>query len=335
MPEATQTEPELYPAISPHARGMLEVGDGNRVYWEVSGNPEGRPAVVLHGGPGSGSDPLTRRHFDPARYRVVQFDQRGSGRSTPHVGDPAADLSVNTTWHLVADMELLREHLGIDRWLVLGGSWGATLALAYAETHPERVSGLVLRGVFTARSTELDWLYRGGAGHLFPEQWRHYVDVVPPSGRDDPLAAYRELVEGPDRAAAERAAVAWSAWEGAVVSVVPQDGYLRGYSAPAFAVPFARIALHYFSHRAWLDEGQLVRDAHRLAGIPGHIVQGRYDLVCPPVTAFELHRAWPDSTLTMLEGAGHAVTDPGMLAALRRATDALGDEVTGVTGSPA
>nr|WP_074988153.1 prolyl aminopeptidase [Saccharomonospora viridis] len=320
----SQAKPEpLYPAIAPHAQGMLDVGDGNHVYWEVSGNPEGKPVVVLHGGPGSGSNPLTRRHFDPTVYRIVQFDQRGSGRSTPHVSDPDVDLSVNTTWHLVADMEKLREHLGIDSWQVFGGSWGATLALAYAETHPSRVSELVLRGVFTARARELDWLYNGGAGHLFPEQWQRYVDVVPPSSRDNLLAAYQELVNGPDRAAAERAAVAWSAWEGAIVSITPQPSFLAGYSTPSFAVPFARIALHYFTHGAWLAEGQLLRDAHRLAGIPGHIVQGRYDVVCPPSTAYELHRAWPDSTLTILEGAGHAVTDPGVLLALRNATDAF------------
>jgi proline iminopeptidase len=317
------SEPELYPPIAPHASGMVDVGDGQRVYWEVSGAPDGKPAVVLHGGPGSGSDPISRRLFDPTVYRIVQFDQRGSGRSTPHVGDRDVDLSTNTTWHLVADMELLREHLGINRWLVFGGSWGATLALAYAQTHPSRVSELVLRGVFTARKSELDWLYNGGAGHLFPEPWRRYVDVVPPSARDDLLTAYRDLVNSPDPAVAERAAVAWSSWEGAIVSITPQPAFRARYGAPPFAVAFARIALHYFTHGAWLDEGQLLRDAHRLAGIPGHIVQGRYDAVCPPITAYELHRAWPDSTLTLLDGAGHAVTDPGVFAALRRATDAF------------
>lgn len=314
-------EPELYPPITPHASGMLDVGGGQRVYWEVSGRPDGKPAVVLHGGPGGGSNPLSRRHFDPAVYRIVQFDQRGCGRSTPHVGDDDVDLSVNTTWHLVADMEALREHLGIESWLVFGGSWGATLALAYAETHPRRVSELVLRGVFSARRRELDWLYNGGAGHLFPEAWQRYVKLVPPSARDDLLAAYADLVASADPETALRAAVAWSAWEGAIVSITPQSHFLSGYSAPPFAVAFARIALHYFTHGAWLDEGQLLRDADRLAGIPGHIVQGRYDVVCPPVTAFDLHRAWPGSTLTMVEGAGHAVTDPGVLAALRRATD--------------
>ncbi|MBK1789014.1 prolyl aminopeptidase [Prauserella cavernicola] len=314
---------ELYPALAPHASGMLEVGDGNSLYWEVSGNPDGKPAVVLHGGPGSGSAPLSRRHFDPSAYRIVLFDQRGAGRSTPHVSEPGVDLSGNTTWHLVADMERLREHLGIDRWLVFGGSWGVTLALAYAQTHPARVSELVLRGVFTARRSELDWIYNGGAAHLFPEEWADYLAPVPQDQRGDLVEAYRRLVDDPDRAVSERAAVAWSAWEGAIVSIVPQLSYRTGYSAPAFAVPFARIALHYFTNDAWLSDGQLIRDAGLLSGIPGVLVQGRYDAVCPPTTAYELHRAWPGSQLMLLDGAGHAITDPGMLAGLRMALDSF------------
>lgn len=315
---------ELYPPIRPYAQGMLDVGDGHRLYWETSGNPDGKPAVVLHGGPGSGSNPLSRRHFDPAAYRIIQFDQRGAGRSIPHVGDPAVDLSANTTWHLVADLERLREHLGVERWLLLGGSWGATLALAYAETHPERVTEIVLRGVFTARRRELDWLYNGGAAHLFPEAWAQYVAAVPVSERDgDLLAAYGRMVTSGDPVTRQRAAVAWSAWEGAIVSIEPRGDYRAGYSEPAFAVPFARIALHYFTHGAWLDDGQLIRDAGTLAGIPGVVVQGRYDAVCPPVTAHELHQAWPDAKLVVLDGAGHAVTDPGVLAALREATDSF------------
>jgi proline iminopeptidase len=313
----------LYPPISPHAHGMLEVGDGHRVYWESCGNPDGKPVVVLHGGPGSGSSPLTRRHFDPEAYRIVQFDQRGSGRSTPHVASPEADLATNTTWHLVADMELLRAHLDVERWQVFGGSWGATLALAYAQTHPHRVSELVLRGVFTVRRRELDWLYNGGAAHLFPAEWLDYLAPVPAEERDNPLAAYRRLVDNPDTAVRERAAVAWSAWEGAVVSLVPQPMFHNHYRDPGFAVPFARIALHYFAHGAWLDEGQLIRDAGKLAGIPGVIAQGRYDAVCPPVTAFELHQAWPDSRLVLLNQAGHAVSDPGVLQTLREATDSF------------
>ncbi|SFQ74183.1 proline iminopeptidase [Amycolatopsis arida] len=312
---------DLYPPIQPYARGMLEVDAGIAIYWETSGNPDGKPVVVLHGGPGSGSAPLTRQHFDPAAYRIVLFDQRGAGRSTPAAGAPGADPSRNTTWHLVADLERLREHLRIERWQVFGGSWGATLGLAYAQTHPERVSEIVLRGVFTARQRELDWIYRGGAGNLFPEDWERFLAALPAADRADPLAGYHRLVFDPDPAVSEPAAVAWSGWEGAIVSAVPQQGFRTGYARPAFAVPFARLALRYFAHGAWLEPDQLLRDAGKLAGIPGAIVQGRYDVVCPPVTAYELHRAWPDAELSILPHAGHAVTDPGVLAGLRAATD--------------
>ncbi|WP_158885543.1 prolyl aminopeptidase [Amycolatopsis anabasis] len=312
---------DLYPAIEPSEHGFLDVGDGHRVYWESCGNPRGKPVVVLHGGPGSGISPMARQHFDPAAYRIVLFDQRGSGRSTPHIGEPDVDLSANTTWHLVADMERLREHLGIERWQLFGGSWGATLALAYAETHPERVTEIVLRGVFTARQSELDWIYNGGAAAVFPEYWHDYLAPIPRDRRQDPISAYHELVYHPDRAVREAAAIAWSTWEGAIVSLVPQRGYLADYARPGFAVTFARIALHYFTHGAWLDEGQLIRDAAKLAGIPGVIVQGRYDVVCPPTTAYELHRAWPGSRLALADTAGHAVTDHGILRLLREATD--------------
>ncbi|PPK63403.1 prolyl aminopeptidase [Actinokineospora auranticolor] len=309
----------LYPAIEPHDRGLLDVGDGHRLYWEVSGNPHGKPAVVLHGGPGAGTNPVQRRHFDPAAYRIVLVDQRGSGRSVPHVSDPDADLTANTTWHLVADLERLRAHLGIDRWLVLGGSWGATLAIAYAQRHPERVTELVLRGVFLLRESELDWLYRGGAGAIFPEAWHDFRALVPPGA--DPLAAYQRLLTDPDPDVRTRAAVAWSTWEGATVSLVPNPALVAQYADPVFAVAFARIALHYFTHGGWLDEGQLLRDAPRLAGIPGRIVQGRYDVVCPPTSAWELRQAWPDARLAIVPQAGHATGDPGVLEALRAATD--------------
>ncbi|HVK21953.1 MAG TPA: prolyl aminopeptidase [Actinokineospora sp.] len=309
----------LYPAIEPYDSGLLDVGDGHRVYWEVSGNPTGKPVVVLHGGPGAGTNGVQRRHFDPAAYRIVLFDQRGAGRSTPHVSDPATDLATNTTWHLVADMERLREHLGIDRWQLFGGSWGATLAVAYGQTHPERVSEIILRGVFLLRPSELDWLYRGGgAGALFPEAWADFTALVPEG--EDPLAAYQAMITDPDPATRAQAAVAWSNWEGAAVSLVPNPALVAQYASPTFAVPFARIALHYFTNAGWLDDDQLVRDAGKLAGIPGRIVQGRYDVVCPPVTAWELRQAWPDALIT-LPTAGHAVTDPGILEALREATD--------------
>ncbi len=311
---------ELYPPIAPHHEGMLDVGDGHRIRFQEAGNPAGKPVVVLHGGPGSGIAPMARRHFDPAAYRIVLFDQRGAGQSTPHAGD---DLTANTLWHLVSDMELLREHLGIDRWQLFGGSWGATLALAYAETHPSRVTEIILRGVFTARPSELDWIYRGGAANLFPAEWDAFLAPVPEHRRGDPLAAYNDLLHDPDHAVRERAAIAWSTWEGATVSLHPQASFVRQYAEPAFALTFARLAVHYFSHGAWLDDGQLIRDAGKLAGIPGVLVQGRYDAVCPPITAYQLHQEWPGSILRLAEGAGHAVNDPGILAALRAATDSF------------
>jgi proline iminopeptidase len=309
----------LYPPLVPYDSGLLDVGDGQRMYWEVCGNPAGKPAVVLHGGPGGGSSPMARRHFDPEAYRIVLFDQRGAGRSLPHVSSPEADLSVNTTWHLVADLERLRAHLGIERWLVFGGSWGATLALAYAETHPARVSAMILRGVFTARRSELDWAYNGGAGQLFPECWADFLAPVPADRRDDPLAAYADLIKDP--ATREEAAVAWSTWEGSIVSLVPQEKFRADYSEPSFALTFARLALHYFTNGAWLEDGQLIRDAGQLAGIPGRIVQGRYDAICPPSTAYELHKAWPGSHLYLVNTAGHAVGEPATLQQLREATD--------------
>jgi proline iminopeptidase len=312
----------FYPPLETHADGMLDVGDGHRVYWEVSGNPDGKPVVFVHGGPGSGTSPLQRRFFDPAAYRIVLFDQRGCGRSIPHVATRDPDEH-NTTWHLVADMEALREHLGIERWQLFGGSWGVTLALAYAQTHPERVTEIILRGVFLLRRSELDWLYRGGAGAVFPEEWATFSSLVREKGEGeaggDLLQGYQRLLRDPARAA--EAAAAWSSWEGAVVSLTPNPNLVASYGEPRFAIAFAKLALHYFSHDGWLADEQLIRDAGKLAGIPGRIVQGRYDIVTPPVTAWELHRAWPESTLTMLPRAGHAITDYGVLEALLDATD--------------
>ncbi|WP_121394067.1 prolyl aminopeptidase [Actinokineospora cianjurensis] len=309
----------LYPPVEPHDRGMLDVGDGHRVYWEVSGNPRGKPVVVLHGGPGAGTHPVQRRHFDPSAYRVVLVDQRGSGRSWPPVDGSGASLATNTTWHLVADLERLREHLRVDRWQLFGGSWGATLALAYAQRHPGRVTEIILRGVFLLRPPELDWLYRGGAGAIFPEAWADFLRLVPP-GRD-PLAVYQELISSQDPGVRAGAATAWSNWEGATVSLVPNPALVAQYADPAFAVPFARLALHYFANGGWLAEDQLLRDAHLIAGIPGRIVQGRYDAVCPPASAWLLASAWPSARLTILPQAGHSTADPGVLEALRAATD--------------
>ncbi|GAA2917948.1 prolyl aminopeptidase [Streptomyces thioluteus] len=306
----------------PHAHGMLDVGDGHRIHWEVSGNPDGKPAVVVHGGPGSGCHPGMRRPFDPDRYRVVLFDQRGCGRSTPHAADPTTDLRHNTTAHLVSDMERLREHLGIDRWLLYGGSWGSTLLLAYAERHPGRVSEIVIAGVTTTRRSEIDWLYRG-AGRFFPEQWERFVAGAGVAASDDLIAAYARRTEHPDPAVRDRAVEDWCAWEDAVLSGETKSGAPRPYGDRPSAARRAlvRLCAHYFSHGAWLEEGALLRDAGRLAGIPGVLVHGRLDLAGPLGTAWELHRAWPDAELIVVEEEGHTggeVTARHVRAALDR-----------------
>jgi proline iminopeptidase len=318
----------FYPPIDPHLSGMLDVGDGHQVYWEVSGNPDGKPAVVLHGGPGSGTLAMHRQHFNPEVYRIVLFDQRGAGRSTPHVGDPEHHWASNTTWHLVADMEQLREHLGIERWLLFGGSWGATLALAYAQTHPDRVSEMILRGIFTLRQLELDWLYGGGAAHLFPDAWARFVEPIPQDERGDMLAAYHRQAFADDPEVSLRAALAWSRWEGALFTTQPNNGD-NTYGQEKFAVSFARIALHYFVNGGWLQEGQLIGDAGKLEGIPGVIVNGRYDVVTPLITAFDLVKAWPGCEGVVLNFAGHAVVDPGMAEQLLAATDKFGENGVG------
>jgi proline iminopeptidase len=310
-----------YPPIEPHEQGLLDVGDGQRVYWEVCGNPEGRPAVVLHGGPGSGCSTGVRRCFDPEAYRIVLFDQRGCGRSTPHASDPRADLSANTTGHLLADLERLRRHLGIERWLLFGGSWGSTLALAYAERHPERVTEIVLVGVTTTRRSEIDWLYRGVAP-LFPAQWARFRAGAEAAGRDgDLVAAYHRLLQDPDPAIRTKAARDWCEWEAAIASVDPEAQPEPRRLQPDFQMAFARIVTHYFAHGAWLEEGILLRDAGSLANIPGVLIQGRLDLGSPLVTAWELSRAWPGSELVIVNGAGHSATDPGMGEATLAATD--------------
>lgn len=312
---------ELYPELEPNASGHLDVGDGNLVHWEECGDPGGKPAVFLHGGPGGGCSPDHRRLFDPEAYRIVLFDQRGCGRSTPDAGAFAADLSANTTWHLVADLERLREHLGIERWQVFGGSWGSTLALAYAQTHPQRVTELVLRGVFTMRRSELDWIYGGGAANLFPEPWAELIAPVPEHQRHDLIGAYHRLLRDPDEQVRELAAVAWSRWEASTVGLLPRPQLVESFGEPGFAKTFAGIEVHYFRHRGWLAEGQLIANAHRLRGIPGTIVQGRYDVITPPVTAWELAKAWPEAELRIIADAGHAYDEPGVLTALLETTD--------------
>jgi proline iminopeptidase len=295
-----------YPPTEPYERGLLDVGDGNLVYWETRGNPSGKPALVVHGGPGSSCLGSTGRSFDPDRYRIVLFDQRGCGRSLPHASDPATDMSVNTTEHLLGDMERLREHLGIERWLLHGGSWGSTLILAYAERHPERVSEIVILSVTTFRRSEIDWLYKGVA-RFFPEAWERFRAGVPESERDgDLLAAYARLMASPDEDIRAKAAVDWLAWEDAVISQEPV-GIPNAYTdrPPAAQLAFVRICAHYFSNAAWLEEGVLLRNTNRLVGIPGVLIHGRLDMGSPLGTAWELAQAWPDAELLIVDDSGH------------------------------
>jgi proline iminopeptidase len=304
----------LHPPVEPFAAGRLDVGDGHEIHWELCGNPAGRPAVFLHGGPGSGCTPDQRRLFDPAQYCAVLFDQRGCGRSTPH-----ASIEANTTAHLVADIERLREMLGVRQWLVVGGSWGSTLALAYAQAHPESVRAMVLRGVFTCRRSELSWYYQDGASCVFPDEWEHFIAPIAPEQRTDLLAAYAARLTGPDVEGRLEAAIAWSRWEARTITLWPDPASVVQRSEPEFALALARIECHYLMHGAFLEEGQLLNRADRLAAIPGIIVQGRYDMATPPRTAWELHKAWPGSKLRLVEGAGHAFKEPGVTDALVRA----------------
>jgi proline iminopeptidase len=306
----------LFPPIEPYETGTLEVGEGHVLYYERSGTRGAKPAVFVHGGPGGGISAKHRQLFDPELYDVLLFDQRGCGRSTPH-----ATLEANTTWHLVADMERLREAMGVESWLVFGGSWGSTLALAYAQAHPERVSELVLRGIFMARRQELDWYYQHGASEVFPELWEDFVAPIPSAERGDLRGAYRKRLTGTDEVARLEAAKAWSLWEGRTLRLLPDPEVVTGFEDPHFALAFARIENHYFMHHAWLEEDQLLRDAGRLRDIPGTIVHGRYDMVCPARTAFELHRAWPEAEFHLIEGAGHAYMEPAILDRLIRAVD--------------
>ncbi len=311
----------LYPPIEPYETGELLVGDGQRVYWEQSGNPDGKPVVFLHGGPGGGTAPWHRRFFDPERYRIVLFDQRGCGRSTPHASAPDADLRFNTTWHLVGDIELLRRNLGIEKWQVFGGSWGSALALAYAESHPAAVTELVLRGIFTLRRHELEWFYEGGAAAIFPDLWESYLAPIPVLERSRLIEAYHRRLTDPDPAVHRPAGIAWTTWEASTLTLRPDPDLVSSMAEPDTAVAFARIENHYFMHDGWLREGQLIADAGRLRDIPGVIVQGRYDACTPPMTAWDLHRAWPEAELVMVHDAGHAASEPGIAAALRAATD--------------
>lgn len=310
----------LYPPIEPFDTGWLETGDGHRIYYEQSGAPDGKPALFVHGGPGGGGDTKARRFFDPAVYRIVVFDQRGAGRSEPH-----ASLERNTTWHLVADMERLRERLGIERWLVFGGSWGSTLSLAYAETHPAAVSELVLRGIFMLRESELDWFYRRGANALFPDFWEELVAPLGESEREDVLGAYHRRLTCGDRDTELEAARRWSMWEGATSCLIPSEELKSRFGSPGFALPLARIEAHYFVNRGFFDyPEQLLDGVDRIRSIPAVIVQGRYDLVCPVETAWALSRRWPEAALELVDAAGHSAYEPGITDRLVAATDRFG-----------
>ncbi len=311
-------DPRLFPPAEPFARFHLPVGDGHEIYVEQCGRPDGQPVIVLHGGPGAGCSPYMRRFFNPRHYHAVLFDQRGAGRSRPQGG-----LEANTTWHLVRDIEAIRIRLGIERWQVFGGSWGSTLALLYAQAFPERVTALLLRGIFTMTQGELDWFYGGGAARFFPEAWGEFVAPVPASERDDLISAYHQRLTGPDQAEQIRYARPWVRWESATASLRPsRGGLLDGAQARAFA----RIECYYFANGGWLErDDQVLRQMGRLAGIPGVIVQGRYDVICPPATAMRIADAWPGARLRLVDDAGHALSEPGISAELLRATEGFAE----------
>ena len=306
----------VYPEIEPFETGFLDTADGHSIYWERVGTRGAKPDVFLHARPGAGISPRHRQLFYPGLYDVILFDQRGCGKSEPH-----ASLDNNTTWHLVADIERLRQMLGAEKWLVFGGSWGSTLALAYAETYPQHVSELVVRGVYTLTRAELDWYYQFGVSEMFPDKWERFVDPIPVNERHEMMAAYRRRLTGADRAEQIRCARAWSMWEGETITLLPEPETSGKFGEDEFAIAFARIENHFFVHGGWLDEGQLLRDAHKLQDIPGTIVHGRYDMPCPAKYAWALHKAWPKAEFHLIEGAGHAYSEPGILDRLMRATD--------------
>ncbi|MFE4106535.1 prolyl aminopeptidase [Almyronema epifaneia] len=307
----------LYPPIEPFRQDKLVVSQRHSLYFEEVGNPQGKPVVFLHGGPGGGSQPLYRQFFDPQQWRIVLFDQRGCGRSTPH-----AELEENTTWHLVADIETLRSHLGIEQWVVFGGSWGSTLALAYSQTHPERCVGLILRGIFMLRPKELRWFYQSGASYLFPEAWERYLAPIPVAERGDLLSAYYQRLTSSNPAICQQAARAWAVWEASTSKLLPDAQLVERFDQPDFATAFARIECHYFvNHGFFTTDDQLLQNIDRIRHIPAVIVQGRYDVVCPMVSAWELHCAWPEAEFVVVADAGHAATEPGIVHALIEASD--------------
>ncbi len=313
----TPTKTTLYPEIQPHRQGMLTLDSIHTMYWEESGNPEGIPIVFLHGGPGAGSTPSHRRFFDPSSYRIVIYDQRGAGRSTP-----LGETRDNTTPHLIADLERLRQHLGIEQWLVFGGSWGSTLALAYAEAHPERCQYLILRGIFLCRKTEIDWfLY--GLRNLFPEPWRELVAPLSPAEREDILGAYHQRLMHPDPAIHMPAARAWSTYEGSCSTLLPNPATVNYFASDTVALGLARMEAHYFMHNIFLPDNALLDNVHKLHAIPATIVQGRYDAVCPIISADDLHHAWPQAEYIIIDDAGHSVWEPGIQATLIQTMERL------------
>jgi proline iminopeptidase len=307
---------DLYPPIEPIKSQMLSVDDDHRLYIEQVGHPDGIPVLFLHGGPGAGCEPYHRRFFNPEHYRVVLFDQRGCGHSTPH-----ASLEANTTWDLVEDIEKIRRQLNIEQWLLFGGSWGSTLALAYAQAHPQRVTGMILRGIFLCRDEEIQWFYQSGASRVFPDYWEDFIAPIPPQERNDLLHAYYRRLSGDNDIERMAAAKAWSVWEGRTASLHPNPAVVGFFSDPHTALSLARIECHYFVNHAFLRQNQLLLESHKLANIPGVIVQGRYDLICPMASAWELHQAWPGSELKVISDAGHSAAEPGIRAALIEATD--------------
>jgi len=308
---------QLFPPILPYETGFLQVSPIHNIYYEISGNPEGKPVIVCHGGPGGGTTPTMRSYFDPERYRIILFDQRGCGQSQPN-----ACLEDNTTWDLIEDMEKIRTHLGVDRWQVFGGSWGSTLALAYGQSHPERVTEFVLRGIFLIRQLELEWFYQEGASWIYPDAFEEYRNMIPVDERDDMIAAYYRRLTSNDPSVQSAAAITWSRWEGSTVSLLPAPNRVADFSNVAFAVAFARIECHYFINKGFLDhDDQLLRNIDRIRHIPAVIVQGRYDAVTPMRTAWDLYRAWPESQINIIDDAGHAASEPGIVDALVRATN--------------
>ncbi|MEM8504525.1 MAG: prolyl aminopeptidase [Cyanobacteria bacterium P01_D01_bin.1] len=307
----------LYPPIQPYVQSELAVSPLHTLYYEEAGNPQGKPVVFLHGGPGGGIVSIYRQFFDPEKWRVILFDQRGCGRSTPH-----AELRENTTWDLVADIERLRSHLSIPSWTVFGGSWGSTLALAYAQTHPNKCNGLILRGIFMLRPKEIHWFYQSGASNIFPDAWEGYLAPIPVEDRDDLVAAYYERLTSDDAAVRQEAAKAWSIWEASTSKLIPDTGLVERFGEGSFADAFARIECHYFINGGFFDNpNQLIDNVDAIRHIPTVIVQGRYDVVCPMVSAWELHRAWPESELIVIEDAGHSATEVGITSALVEACD--------------